>query len=67
LLKKNLKILLYRLAAESEAPSVELETILQDVITELYRDAKAALAMHEDEKVRRRSTSPLRLISQGVP
>jgi hypothetical protein len=63
LLKKNLKILLYRLAAESESPSVELEAILQDVITELYRDAKSALAVHESEKARRRSG--FRLISQA--
>ncbi len=60
LLKKNLKILLYSLAAESETPSRELEEILQDVITELYRDAKTALAAHEEERDRRKSV--LRLL-----
>ncbi len=54
LLKKNLKILLYRLAAESESPSKELEMILQECMTELYQDAKMALSRHEDELAKKR-------------
>ncbi len=54
LLKKNLKILLYRLAAESESPSKELEGILQECMTELYEDAKMALSQHEDELAKKR-------------
>ncbi|MDR3607703.1 MAG: hypothetical protein P4M08_10020 [Oligoflexia bacterium] len=50
LLKKSLKLLLYRLASECEAPSQELETILQDTISELYYEAKSALAQHEEKR-----------------
>jgi hypothetical protein len=50
LLKKNLKLLLYRLAAESSSPSRELESILQESISELYKDAQAALAEREKAK-----------------
>jgi hypothetical protein len=43
LLRKNLKLLLFYLARGTETPSQELETILQDVITELYTETKEAL------------------------
>jgi hypothetical protein len=43
LLRKNLKILLVYLAAKSETPSADLETLLQEVIGELHAEAKQVL------------------------
>jgi hypothetical protein len=43
LLRRNLKMLLFELAARSETPGADLEHLLQDVISELYLEAKQAL------------------------
>ena len=57
LLRRNLKVLLFHLARQSEVPSQELEKILGEVITELYYESKEAL---EDKK------KHLRLVSTGA-
>jgi hypothetical protein len=43
LVRRHLKVLLLHLAAKSENPSFELETLLHDVINELHREVKDAL------------------------
>lgn len=43
LLRRNLKILLVYLAAKSETPSADLETLLHEVIAELHTEAQEAL------------------------
>lgn len=43
MVRRHLKVLLLHLAAKSENPSHELETLLHDVIDELHREVKEAL------------------------
>jgi hypothetical protein len=43
LVRRHLKVLLLHLAARSENPSFELESLLHDVINELHQEVKDAL------------------------
>jgi hypothetical protein len=55
LVKRHLKVLLLHLAAKSEKPSVELQTLLHETIGELHAEVKAAL----------RTRDHLRLVGTG--
>lgn len=43
MVRRHLKVLLLHLAARSENPSSELESLLHDVINELHKEVKEAL------------------------
>ncbi|MGK5085772.1 hypothetical protein WDW37_20985 [Bdellovibrionota bacterium FG-1] len=43
MVRRHLKVLLLHLAARSEHPSRDLESLLQDVIEELHKEVKEAL------------------------
>ena len=55
IVKDQLKILLLHLAARSKQPSVELESLLHEVIDELHEEVRAALEQR----------AQLRLVTSG--